>query len=269
MASETSTAAPSGQGTYNEKSPEGQSINFTKYPSLRKIMDVESHDGREVKLLKYIYDHPKLDSELRGSPTAILAIMDEFAAQEHFLINIGSDKAKILGNFIHEHKPKVFLELGTYVGYSTILFANAMREANQEGEKLHLYSLELDPLIGSIAMNLVNLAGLSDIVEVIVGSSAHTLQRLHDQGTLEKGSIDIIFLDHAEKLYKPDLELCEKLGFVDKKGCHVIADNVVRPGAPEYREYARRNPRFSDSWGVPTLIMPGEFGDEIEISRVA
>jgi catechol O-methyltransferase len=144
-----------------------------------------------------------------------------------------------------------------------------MREANQEGEKLHLYSLELDPLIGSIAMDLVNLAGLSDIVEVIVGSSAHTLQRLHDQGILEKGSIDIIFLDHAEKLYKPDLELCEKLGFVDKKGCHVIADNVVRPGAPEYREYARMNPRFSDSWGVPALIMPGEFGDEIEISRVA
>lgn len=153
--------------------------------------------------------------------------------------------------------------------YSTILFANAMRGANHEGEKIHLYSLELAPLIASIAMNLVNLAGLSDIVEIIVGSSAHTLQRLHDQGILEKGSVDIIFLDHAEELYKPDLELCEKLGFVDKKGCHVIADNVVRPGAPDYREYVRGNPRFEDSWGLPALIMPGEFEDEIEVSRVA
>ena len=98
--------------------PEGQSINFTKYPSLRKIKDVASHDGREAELLKYIYDHPKLDSELRGSPTAILAVMDEFAAQEDFLINIGSDKATILSNLIHEHKPKVLLELGTYVGYA-------------------------------------------------------------------------------------------------------------------------------------------------------
>lgn len=144
-----------------------------------------------------------------------------------------------------------------------------MREANHGGEKIHLYSLELDPLIASIAMNLVNLAGLSDIVEIIVGSSAHTLRRLHDQGILEQGSVDMIFLDHAEELYKPDLELCEKLGFVDKKGCHIIADNVVRPGAPEYREYVRGNPRIGKSWGVPALIMPGEFEDEIEISRVA
>lgn len=144
-----------------------------------------------------------------------------------------------------------------------------MRDANQEGEKICLYSLELDPLIASIAMNLVNLAGLSDIVEIIVGSSAHTLQRLHDQDVLRAGSVDIIFLDHAEELYKPDLELCEKLGFVDKKGSHVIADNVVRPGAPEYRKYVRSNPRFSESWGVPALIVPGEFEDEMEISRVA
>lgn len=144
-----------------------------------------------------------------------------------------------------------------------------MREASREGEKILLYSLELDPLIASIAMNLVNLAGLGDVVEIIVGSAAHTLQRLHDQGILEKGSVDIIFLDHAEELYKPDLELCERLGFVDKKGCHVIADNVVRPGAPEYREYVRSNPRFRESRGVPALIVPGEFQDEIEISRVA
>lgn len=144
-----------------------------------------------------------------------------------------------------------------------------MREANKEGEKIRLYSLELDPLIASIAMSLVNLAGLGDIVEIIVGSSAHTLQRLHNQNILQKGMVDIIFLDHAEELYKPDLELCEKLGFVDKKGCHVIADNVVCPGAPEYRKYVRSNPRFSDSWGVPALIVPGEFKDEIEISRVA
>lgn len=144
-----------------------------------------------------------------------------------------------------------------------------MREANQEGEKLRLYSLEVDPPIASIAMNLVNLAGLGDIVEIIVGSSAHTLQHLHDQNILQKETVDIIFLDHAEELYKHDLELCEKLGFVDKKGCHVIADNVVRPGAPEYREYVQSNPRFSDSWGVPALIIPGEFEDEIEISRVA
>lgn len=124
MASELTTGAPSEQKISNKSSPEEQSVIFVKYPSLKKIMNlpdeevVESHDGREARLLKYIYNHPKLDSELRGSPTAILAVMDEFAAQEDFLINIGSDKAAILNNFIHEHKPKLLLELGTYVGYA-------------------------------------------------------------------------------------------------------------------------------------------------------
>lgn len=117
MASEPTIGALSELGTSHEKSPEEQSVDFAKYPSLQKNMDIESHDGREAKLLRHIYDHPKLDSELRGSPTAILAVMDEFAAQEDFLINIGSDKATILSNFILEHKPKLLLELGTYVGY--------------------------------------------------------------------------------------------------------------------------------------------------------
>lgn len=59
---------------------------YTKYPSLQKFQDnsentVESHDGREIVLLKHIYDHPALDTQLRGSPAAILAAMDDFAAQ--------------------------------------------------------------------------------------------------------------------------------------------------------------------------------------------
>lgn len=77
----------------------------------------ESHDGREAALLKYIYNRPDLDSHLRGSPSAILAAMDEFAAQEDFLINIGPDKADKLAGLIREHRPRVLVELGGYVGY--------------------------------------------------------------------------------------------------------------------------------------------------------
>lgn len=96
---------------------------FTKYPSLKKMegLDdediVESHDGREVTLLKYIYNHPDLDTKLRGSPSAILAAMDEFAAQEDFLINIGPDKAEKLTDLLREYRPRVVVEVGTYVGY--------------------------------------------------------------------------------------------------------------------------------------------------------
>lgn len=95
---------------------------FTKYPSLRKMMNVpeeeivESHDGRETALLKYIYNRADLDTKLRGSPSAILAAIDEFAANEDFLINIGSNKAGKLADLIREHQPKLLLELGGYIG---------------------------------------------------------------------------------------------------------------------------------------------------------
>ncbi|KGO42595.1 O-methyltransferase, family 3 [Penicillium expansum] len=259
---------------------------FTKYPSLKKMegLDdediVESHDGREVTLLKYIYNHSDLDTKLRGSPSAILAAMDEFAAQEDFLINIGPDKAEKLTDLLREYRPRVVVEVGTYVGYSAILFGNILKEIYDEDKaelkedegsapsKPKIYSVEIDPLIASVAMNLVSLAGLQDIVEVIVGASAHTLQRFHDEGILAETGIDLLFMDHDEALYEPDMKLAEKLAFLDKEDAVVIADNVVRPGAPEYRSYMRKNPRMSQSWGLAGLIVPGDFEDELEVSVV-
>ncbi|KAJ6013327.1 S-adenosyl-L-methionine-dependent methyltransferase [Penicillium herquei] len=239
---------------------------LAKYPSLGKFDDddeVESHDGRETVLLKYIYSHPSLD-QLRGSPEAICAIMDEFAAKEDFLINIGSDKGRKVHDMIKEEKPSVLVELGGYVGYSAISFGDAMRQAAGPGESVRLWSLEFDPLIASIAMNLIDLAGLSDVVKVVVGTAADSLKRLHAEGKLT--NIDFLFLDHVEDLYLSDFQVCEELKLL-RSGALVVADNVVRPGAPKYREHIRQHPGV-ESWGVKGLIMPGEFEDELEVTRI-
>ena len=69
--------------------------------------------------------------------------------------------------------------------------------------------------------------------------------------------IDLLFLDHSEELYAQDFKVVEGLGLL-KKGAMVVADNVVRPGAPEYRALVRN----MDGWksiGVKGLIWPGEF----------
>ena len=230
-----------------------------KYPSIGKfeIMGddyVESHDGREAALLRYVYDHPALD-ELRGSPAAILRVIDEFAAQEDFLINIGWDKGAKVVDLIAQDKPRILVELGGYVGYSAILFGDALLKASGSQEGVKLLSIEFDPLIASIAMNLIDLAGLSHVVKAIVGSASDTLRRLKTTGDLP--NIDFLFLDHVEDLYLQEFKLCEELSLL-RSGALVVADNVVRPGAPEYREYVRQHPGV-DSWGVPGLIIPGEY----------
>lgn len=237
---------------------------IAKYPSFRKFTDddyVESHDGREIVLLKHIYNHSSLN-ELRGSPEAILRVIDEFAAQEDFLINIGIDKGDKVRQLIEQQKPSVLVELGGYVGYSAIWFGDAMRCAmGPTGRPVRLWSLESDPLIASIAMNLVDLAGLSDIVKIVVGPAADSLRRLHANGQLAR--IEFLFLDHVEDLYMPDLKVVEELGLLSS-GALVVADNVVRPGAPQYREYVRQHPQM-ESWGIKGLIMPGEF--EVSFTR--
>jgi catechol O-methyltransferase len=74
-------------------------------------------------------------------------------------------------------------------------------------------------------------------VKVIVGSADSSLKKLVDDGELE--GVDLLFLDHAEELYVKDFMVVEDLGLLKKKGALAVADNVVRPGAPDYRELMR------------------------------
>lgn len=222
----------------------------------------ETHDTLEVSLLKYIYSHPSLP-QIRGNPSALLALIDEFAAKQAFFISLGPDKAKKLSTLFADEKPRVVVELGTYVGYSAIMFADAMRQAaGGSSTGLRLWSLEADPLIASIAMNFIELAGLSDIVKVVVGPADESLKRLSAEGKLP--SVDLMFIDHIKDLYVPDLELSEQLGFLHS-GSLVLADNVVHPGAPAYREFVRGSSKY-ESWGMKCLLFPEDIVVSVPLS---
>ena len=171
-------------------------------------------------------------NEIRGSPSKVLQAIDEYGRTKKYLMNVGDDKGKIVTNLIAEVKPQVMVELGGYVGYSALLFGDAVRRA---GGKRY-YSLERNPEFAAVIMCLVELAGLSDIVKVVVGSSAESIQRLYDSQTIKK--IDLMFLDHYKPAYTSDLKLCEQLGLIGP-GSVLAADNVIKPGNPPYLEYVR------------------------------
>ncbi len=147
-------------------------------------------------------------------------------------MNIGEDKGKIVTDLIKEHKPKVMVELGAYVGYSTILFGNAVRAAGRQ----KYFSLEREPGFARNVSSLVDFADLDDIVEVITGPSNESIKRLHSEGRLKH--IDMLFLDHYKPAYLSDLKLCESLGLISK-GTVLVADNAIAPGNPPYLKYVR------------------------------
>lgn len=188
-------------------------------------------DGREIELLHFVYNKPNID-ELRNDPGKVLAAIDEYARTKRYLMNVGEDKGKIVTDLIAKVKPETMVELGGYIGYSCILFGNALRQA---GGKRY-FSLERNPEFAAVIASLVDLAGLSDIVKVVVGGSDASIQRLYSLGTLKH--IDMMFLDHYKPAYTADLKLCEELGLVTP-GSVIAADNVIKPGNPPYLEYVR------------------------------
>ncbi|KAI6093629.1 S-adenosyl-L-methionine-dependent methyltransferase [Hypoxylon rubiginosum] len=235
-------------------------------------------DGREIELLHFIYSHPQLD-QMRGNPQKVLDAIDEYGRTRKYLMNIGEYKSKTVINLIKNEKPRVMVELGGYVGYSAVAFGAALRDA---GGKRY-YSLEKNPEFAAVISMLVDLAGLGDIVKVVVGSSSSSLERLYGEGALKH--IDLLFLDHYKPAYTADLKLCEELGLVSV-GSVYAADNVVKPGNPPYLEYVRStvdekkkrlsNGENSSCKGNPNLVYesrlvegwePSGVPDAIEITK--
>nr|POF12685.1 putative catechol o-methyltransferase 2 [Quercus suber] len=204
---------------------------FDQHKAYAKQEEVFFDDGREIELLHFIYSKPNID-EIRGSPSKVLAAIDEFGRTKKYLMNVGQDKGKIVSDLIADVKPETMVELGGYIGYSCILFGDAVRKAGGK----RFFSLERNPEFGAVIGSLVHLAGLSDVVKVEIGPSDASIKRLHDEGVLKR--IDLMFLDHYKPAYKTDLKLCEQLKLI-RPGSVLAADNVIKPGNPPYLEYVR------------------------------
>ncbi|KAH9907728.1 S-adenosyl-L-methionine-dependent methyltransferase [Xylariomycetidae sp. FL2044] len=232
--------------------------------------DVFFDDGREIELLHFVYSHADLE-QIRGDPQKVLDAIDEFGRTKKYLMNIGEYKSKTVTDLIRNEKPQIMVELGGYVGYSAIAFGAAVREA---GGKRY-YSLEKNPEFGAVIAMLVDLAGLGDVVKVVVGTSSDSIRRLAKQGTLKH--VDLLFLDHYKPAYTKDLKLCEELGLVGP-GSVYAADNVVKPGNPPYLEYVRsttaeKKQRLSSAdksepAGNPNLVYESKFVEGWEPSGV-
>lgn len=169
--------------------------------------------------------------EVRGHPQKVLDLIDEFSKDER-MMTVGVDKGAVVTELIDELKPQTMIELGCFVGYSAILFGDAVR---RNGGKRYL-SLELNPEWADVARQLIDLAGLGDFVQIFIGRSDVTLNKLYETGDVTQ--IELLFLDHYKPAYTTDLKQLEHHGLI-VPGSVLAADNVIYPGNPPYLEYVR------------------------------
>lgn len=201
---------------------------------------------KEQQVLRHVLSKP----EAKGSPEKVLEAIDEFAKTTRLMI-IGRKKGQLVIDTIREKEPTILLELGCYVGYSAILFGAELAKQNQKfSEKCNTpakyYSFEVNREFADIATQLVEYAGLSHIVEILVGPAGHNipeLQHLLRDKFKRFTPADIVFIDHAKELYVPDLRVLESSSLIAPDTV-ILADNIYVPGAPDYVRYVQSSPEY-------------------------
>lgn len=95
-----------------------------------------------------------------------------------------------------------------------------------------IFSVDPDPLATAVQAKLLWHAKVTEYVTPVYAKSSDAIH----QFLTDKLKFDCIFLDHVKDLYLPDLKKMLEYGLLNPN-CVVIADNVLYPGVPGYKEF--------------------------------
>lgn len=158
-------------------------------------------------------------AKLLMPPDSVLEFaLEKSNAAELPAINVAANQGKMLMILAQLQKAERILEIGTLGGYSTIWLARALPAGGK------LITLEYEQKHADVARENIKHAGLSDKVEVRVGSAIDTLPALVKEGA---PPFDLIFIDADKPGYPEYFKWSMKLS---RPGTVIIADNVVRDG---------------------------------------
>ena len=168
------------------------------------------------------YMHNYLISLIKDS-TGKYKEMEEFAA-EHKVPIAQKETAKFLEFMVSMKKPKKILELGTAIGYSSILMYEA---ANTNPD---IVTIERDEKMVELAKVNLDKYGLSSKINIKQGECLEVLESLDEK-------FDIIFMDAGKGHYNHFLPHCLRLL---KDDGIIIADNVLFRGMVASDELVKR-----------------------------
>ncbi|WP_454054491.1 O-methyltransferase [Clostridium sp. Marseille-Q7071] len=171
-----------------------------------------THDYMELYLRNLIPDD-----------VGILEEMHDFAIENKVPI-IQKEGAKFLQFMVTLKKPKKILELGTAIGYSSILMNLAA------GGNNNITTIERDENMIKLAKENIKRYGLEDKINIVEGDCLEILENLEDE-------YDMIFMDAGKGHYNHFLPHCLRLL---KEDGVIVADNVLFRGMVASKELVQR-----------------------------
>ncbi len=163
--------------------------------------------------------------------STVINEMEKYASHYHIPI-IKPNSAKLLVKIVKQTSPKRILEIGTAIGYSTILMAAAMPE------NCIIISIEYDAERVKLAHHFINQTDQHNRIQIIHGDAADVIDTL-------EGHFDLVFIDAAKGQYPKYLN---KIKSKIIPGTVIIADNILfrnmvnatQPPPKRFRTIVRR-----------------------------
>jgi predicted O-methyltransferase YrrM len=147
--------------------------------------------------------------------------MRQFAAEKDIPI-IKREMKQFLETLLIMNQPLRILEIGTAMGYSSIVMSECMLTYADE-EQLAIHTLERSQEMVALATQHIAEAGKEKIIHIHVGEAEATLETFVHEGA----EFDLIFMDAAKGQYLTFLPYCMKL--LKVRGL-LISDNVLQGG---------------------------------------
>lgn len=202
-------------------------------------------------------------------------IRDVFANEDEILLNIRNEakkinreitinpeEGKLLQLLINIGNYEKVLEIGTFLGYSTLWMARAK-------ENIKIYTIEKDLDIAEKTQKNFKSAHLENKIDILKGKAEDILLNFNEK-------IDMVFIDAEKNHYLDYLDLTEKLV---RKGGLVVADNSLLSGAVYEEELPYRirestkksmelfNKRLADEDKYLSILLPAEDGLTVAMKK--
>eukprot|EP00933_Yihiella_yeosuensis_P031332 TRINITY_DN24890_c0_g1_i1.p1 TRINITY_DN24890_c0_g1~~TRINITY_DN24890_c0_g1_i1.p1 ORF type:complete len:434 (+),score=74.69 TRINITY_DN24890_c0_g1_i1:191-1303(+) len=232
------------------------------FAAVQEAVGVAGPYAKELGLLRHV-----LSTVRPRDPAAACHAIEDFSnkvleGEGRWLKIAGDDKAQVLLKAVRSAPVSEggVLEIGTYCGYSSILMASILPE------DVRITTLEVDPVHAIVAINVIAYAGLSHRIDVLLGHSRELLPRMKPPlGQEGKANFSAVFMDQRGSRYDQDLKVLEQRGLL-APGAVIVADNVLKPGAPLFLWRVTRDPLFeTEICPVKEFAMPAQ--DWMSVSR--
>ena len=137
-----------------------------------------------------------------------------YAHYEDSAMLAGLYQGRLLSMFSHMIRPRVVLEIGTYLGYSALCFAEGLADGGK------VITLDVNEETNKVARSFVEKSEFKDVIDFRLGPATEIIPTLDE-------TLDLVFIDAD----KPNYSNYYNLVFDRvRPGGFIIADNVLWSG---------------------------------------